>query len=69
MGTRGPFSGSKAAGAWSWPLTPSSAEVKECVELYLHSTNTPSWRVAQLKHRDDFTFTFIPKNILIYILQ
>jgi hypothetical protein len=25
---------------------PSSAEVKEWVELYLHSTNTPSWRGA-----------------------
>jgi hypothetical protein len=25
---------------------PSSAEVKECVELYLHFTNTPSWRGA-----------------------
>jgi len=36
----------------------SSAEVKECVELYLHSPNTPSWRGAQLKHRDNFTFTF-----------
>jgi hypothetical protein len=24
---------------------PSSAEVKECVELYLHSPNTFSWRV------------------------
>jgi hypothetical protein len=35
---------------------PSSAEVKECVELYLHSPNTPSWRGAQLKHRDNFTF-------------
>jgi hypothetical protein len=23
---------------------PSSAEVKECVELYLSSPNTPSWR-------------------------
>jgi hypothetical protein len=34
---------------------PSSAEVKECVELYLHSPNTPSWRGAQLKHRDNFT--------------
>jgi hypothetical protein len=29
--------------------SPSSAEVKECVELYLHSPNTPSWRGAQLK--------------------
>jgi hypothetical protein len=27
---------------------PSSAEVKEWVELYLHSPNTPSWRDAQL---------------------
>jgi hypothetical protein len=25
---------------------PSSAEVKECVELYLHSSNTSSWRGA-----------------------
>jgi hypothetical protein len=33
---------------------PSSADVKECVELYLHP-NT-SWRGAQLKHRDNFTF-------------
>jgi hypothetical protein len=27
---------------------PSSAEVKEWVELYLHSPNAPSWRGAQL---------------------
>jgi hypothetical protein len=38
---------------------PSSTEVKECVELYLHSPNTLSWRDAQLKHRDNFNFTFI----------
>jgi hypothetical protein len=25
---------------------PSSTEIKECVELYLHSLNTPSWRGA-----------------------
>jgi hypothetical protein len=36
---------------------PSSAEVKECLELFLHSPNTPSWRGAQLgEHRDNFTF-------------
>jgi len=35
---------------------PASAEVKEWVELYLHSPNTSSWRGAQLKHRDNFTF-------------
>jgi hypothetical protein len=28
---------------------PSSAEVKEWVELYLHSPNAPSWRGAQLE--------------------
>jgi hypothetical protein len=27
----------------------SSAEVKECVELYFHSPNTPSWHGAQFK--------------------
>jgi hypothetical protein len=34
---------------------PSGADVKECVELYLHFSNTPSWRGAQLgEHRDNF---------------
>jgi hypothetical protein len=28
---------------------PSSAKAKKCVELYLHSPNTPSWRGDQLK--------------------
>jgi hypothetical protein len=27
----------------------SSAEVKECIKLYLHSPNMPSWLGAQLK--------------------
>jgi len=27
-------------------LPPSSAEVKECVDRYLHSPNTPSWRTV-----------------------
>jgi hypothetical protein len=31
---------------------PSSADIKEYVELYLHSPNTPAWRGAQLSHRD-----------------
>jgi hypothetical protein len=38
---------------------PSSAEVKEWEELYLHSPSTPSWRGAQLKQRDNFTFNFL----------
>jgi hypothetical protein len=36
-----------------------TAEVKEWVELYLHSVNTPSWRSAQLKHKDNFNLTFL----------
>jgi hypothetical protein len=28
------------------------------VELYLHFPNKPSRRGSQLKHRDNFTFTF-----------
>jgi hypothetical protein len=47
---------------WSWREAdhspPSSAEVKGWMELYHHSPNTPSWRGAPLKNRDNFTFTF-----------
>jgi hypothetical protein len=32
---------------------PSSAEVKEWVEMYLHSPNTPSWRGDQLGGAQD----------------
>jgi len=35
----------KVAGAWRWPSTPSSAKVKERVELYLYSPSGPSWPV------------------------
>jgi hypothetical protein len=56
--TRGSFSGDKAAGAWSWPLTSICCRVQECMELYLHSSNTPSWRGAHLKHGDNLMSTF-----------
>jgi hypothetical protein len=35
----------KADGAWRWPPTPSSAKVKERVELYLYSNSGPYWPV------------------------
>jgi len=37
------------------------------MELYLYSRNTSSWRGAQLKHRDNFTFTLhILTTVLCY---
>jgi hypothetical protein len=47
--------GAKRPGREADHSPPSSVEVKEWVKLYLHSPNTPSWRGAQLKHRDNFT--------------
>jgi hypothetical protein len=51
------FLGVKRSGREADHSPPSSAEVKEWVKLYLHSPNTPQCRGAQLKHRDNFTFT------------
>jgi hypothetical protein len=56
VGTRGSFRGVKWPGREADHSPPSSAEVKDCVEIYFHSPNTPSWRGAQLKHMDNFTF-------------
>jgi len=41
----GSILGDEAAGTWRWPPPPSSAEVKERVELYLYSSSGPSWPV------------------------
>jgi hypothetical protein len=60
MGSRVLSLGVKRPGREAEHSPPFSAEVKECVELYLHSPNTPSWRGAQLKkHRDNLNFTFL----------
>jgi hypothetical protein len=49
VGTSGFSLGVKRPGRKADHSPPSSPEVKEWVELYLHSPNTPSWRGAQLK--------------------
>jgi hypothetical protein len=58
VGNMGSFPGVKRPGYEADHSPPTSAEVKECVELYIHTPNTPSWRGAWLKQRDNFTFTF-----------
>jgi hypothetical protein len=58
MGTRGSILGVKRPGCEADHSPPSSAGVKERVELYLHSPNMPSWCGAQLKHRTALPFTF-----------
>jgi hypothetical protein len=37
MGAKGSFSGGKADGAWSWPLTSNKWRGQENVDLYIHS--------------------------------
>jgi hypothetical protein len=51
--------GVKRSGREDVHSPPSSAEVRECVELYLHFPSTPSWYGAQLKHRDNFTLLYL----------
>jgi len=45
----------KRPGREAGHLPPSSAEIKDCVELYFHSPNTISWRGAQFKKRTETT--------------
>jgi hypothetical protein len=59
MGTGALSLGVKRPGREADHSPPSSAELKEWVELCLHSPNMPPWRGAHLKHRDNFTFTLI----------
>jgi hypothetical protein len=56
--------GVKRPGREAGHSPPSTSEVKECVELYLHSTNTPSWRGAYLSTGATLTFAFLlPKCV------
>jgi hypothetical protein len=58
--------GVKRPGCEAHHSHPSSAGDKECVELYLHSLNTPSWRDARLKHMENFTFFTFTSSKLNY---
>jgi hypothetical protein len=53
------FLGVKRPGREADHSPPSSAGVKEYVELYLHSPNMLSWRGAQLKYGDSFTLPLL----------
>jgi hypothetical protein len=46
-------------------LSPSSAEVKECVDLYFHSPNTRSWHCAYLSTETTFPFHIFPNPVCI----
>jgi hypothetical protein len=55
MGTDGSFLGVKRPEREADHSPPYSAEIKECVELYLHSRNVfMAW--CLVKHRDNLTF-------------
>jgi hypothetical protein len=43
----------------------SSADVKECVDLYLCSFNTSSCHGAQLKHREDNFTVYVPLRLVL----
>ena len=43
----GLFPGGQVAEEWRWPPTPSSAQVKERVQVHFHSLSGPSWLVLK----------------------
>jgi hypothetical protein len=55
------YSEVKGAGAWHWPPTPCSAEVKERVVLYIYSHS--GWAPVACS-KVDFTFTIYNESIL-----
>jgi hypothetical protein len=71
MVIRGSFSGVKRTGREADHSPPFSAEVKECVELYLQSPNTPSWLGVQLNTGTTLSLPLLDgkrsKQVRIYI--
>jgi len=56
-----PSLGVKQPGREAGRSPPSSAEIKERVELFLHSPNTPPWRGAQLIAQGEFILPLVPE--------
>jgi hypothetical protein len=74
MGTRGSFHGVKRPVREADHSPPSSAKVKEWVELYLHSPSTPSWHGAQLKGAQGQLYLYlinctVIKSTLLIVFQ
>jgi hypothetical protein len=69
MGTVGPSPGGKAQpGRDTDHLPPSSAEVKNELELYLLSPQAPSWRVVGQLYFFTIFYSIIYHSILYYII-
>jgi len=66
VGIGGSFPGCKAAGSRADHSSPSSAEVKEFVELYLHFPNVSMARCL-VKHSDNFTLLYF--TLLYFIIS
>jgi len=64
VGRRGSFRGGKAAGAWSWPSPPSSAEVKNAV----HCPTSFHWRSAYLSTGWALPYLTLPYRTLSYLI-
>jgi hypothetical protein len=65
IGRRGSFPGSKAAGAWSWPLIPIYCRRQRMSGAIPPLPHTSSWCGAQLTHSDKFTFTFMVQHKIL----
>lgn len=62
-GTESPSRG-KTAWAWGWPPKPSTAEVEEKVELWIHSPPGLSWPVLGWREPTSFS-----KNVSVHALK
>jgi hypothetical protein len=60
MGTRGCFPGGKVTGAWSWPLTSMECQGQKMSGAILSLPQSAFMAWCLVKHRDNFTFTFLP---------